>query len=257
MRADASGIPDRACYDTLRNLVSQRRSVRRFRSDCVPREIIGLVLDIARLSPSAANSQPWEFVVVEDEALRRDVARAAASLFSELRKRDQSFNWSISVQPFLTQAPVLIVVLGDRRMIEAYPSILRGGVLLRQSLAACIYGLQLAAESLGLASAWGTIQGGRPEAEIRQILGIPECFTVDHIVPVGYPDEEEVERAVALTPARERGVRRRPLADVVHWGTYDPDRIRSDDEASRFVWTDTVTRVLPYPAGRRDGPSGC
>ena len=230
-------------YETLLRLAANRRSIRRFSPAPVPRELVEKVLDVARLAPSAANSQPWEFVVVEDEEMRRKVARAAASLLSEARKRDPSFNWSVSVQPFLAQAPVLIVVLGDRRMLEAYPSVLRGNVLLRQSLANCVYGLQLAAASLGLATAWGTLQGGSPETDIRELLGIPEVLAVDHIVPLGYPDDVESARATALEPARMRASRRRPLDQIVHWGHYDASKVRSDEDAREFIWSETVTRV--------------
>ncbi len=235
--------PDHTDYETLRLIVERRRSTRRFKPDPVPREIIEQVIDVARLAPSAANSQPWEFVVVQDEDMRGKLARAAASLFSEARKRDASFNWSVSVQPFLGQAPVLIVVLGDRRLLEAYPSVLRGNVLLRQSLAICVYGLQLAAASLGLSTAWGTLQGGSPEAEIRNLLEIPECFTIDHIIPLGYADEVEGARAAALKPARERAPLRRDLGTVLHWDKYDTARARTDDAVREFIWSDTVTRV--------------
>ena len=230
-------------YERLRELVSKRRSVRRFRQDPVSRELVEKVLDIARLSPSAANSQPWEFVVVEDAETRRRIALAAASLFPEARKKDPTFEWGISVQPFLRQAPVLILVLGDRRMLPAYPNMLRGNVLLRQSLSNCSYGLQLAATSLGLATAWGTLQGGSPEVEIRELLGIPDVFTIDHIIPLGYADDEEGLRAAALRPARERASHRRSLADIVHWGSYDSSRRRSDEAVEEFIWSETVTRV--------------
>jgi len=236
-------LPDSLEYETLRRLVVERRSTRRFRPDAVSRELIEKVLDVARHSPSAANSQPWEFVVVEDGEVRRRIARVAASLFSKARTRDPSFNWSVSVQPFLGQAPVLIVVLGDRRMMEAYPSILRGNVLLRQSLANCVYGLQLAAASLGLATAWGTLQGGPPEAEIRGLLGIPDTFVIDHIVPLGYSDEKEGARAAALESARLRAPRRRELDSLVHWGRYDVSKARTDEDVRDFIWTETVTRV--------------
>ena len=230
-------------YERLRELVSARRSVRRFRQDPVPGELVAKVLDVARLSPSAANSQPWEFVVVDDAETRRRIALAAASIFRETRKKDPTFEWSVSVQPFLYQAPVLILVLGDRRMLAAYPNMLRGNVLLRQSLSNCSYGLQLAAASLGLATAWGTLQGGRPEVEIRELLGIPDVFTIDHIIPLGYADEEEGLRAMALQPARERAAHRRPLEAIVHWGRYDASMLRSDEAVEEFIWSETVTRV--------------
>jgi 5,6-dimethylbenzimidazole synthase len=230
-------------YDVLLRVTSSRRSVRRFLPDAVPWELVEAVLEVARHAPSAANSQPWEFVVIEDAAMRLRIARSAASLFGEGRKRDPSFEWGVSVQPFLAQAPVLIVVLGDKRMIPAYPGILRGNILLRQSLANCVYGLQLAAASLGLSSAWGTLQGGSPEHEIREMLGIPEWFTIDHIVPLGYADDETSRRAAALEPVRKRASRRRSLDRIVHRGRYDMSKARSDEEADQFLWSDTVTRV--------------
>jgi len=230
-------------YEGLRSLVAGRRSVRRFRPDPVSRDTVERILDVARLAPSAGNSQPWEFVVVTDAAMRSQVARAAASLFSAGRKRDPEFNWSVSVQPFLSQAPVLIVVLGDRRVMAAYPSILRGNILMRQSLSNCVLTLQLAAASLGLATAWGTLQRGSPEAEIRELLHIPDVFTIDHIVPVGYADEPECARAAALAPARARAANRRALEDIVHWDRYQTEKARSDEAVERFIWSETVTRV--------------
>lgn len=234
-------------YDVVLRVASSRRSVRRFLPDSVPWELIEAVIEVARHSPSAANSQPWEFVVVEYENMRIRIARSAASLFSEARKRDPSFEWSISVQPFLAQAPVLIVVLGDKRMIPAYPTVLRGNVLLRQSLSNCVYGLQLAAASLGLSTAWGTLQGGNPEREIRELLGIPEYFTIDHIVPLGYADEDAGRKATALEPARQRASRRRSFDQIVHRERYDLSKCRSDEAADEFVWSQTVTRVRREP----------
>jgi nitroreductase len=236
-----------ALYEGLLDVVKRRRSVRRFLPVPVPRVLIEKAIDVARLSPSAANSQPWEFVVVTDDDMRRRIARASASVFRDARKRDPTFEWSVSVQPFLYQAPVLIVLLGDKRMLSAYPSVLRGNILLRQSLAICAYGLQLAAASLGLGAAWGTLQGGSGEAEIRALLGVPEHFTIDHIVPLGYADEDEGARSAALQPARERARMRRPVGDIVHWEHYEVAKARSDEDADRFIWSDTVTRV------KRDG----
>lgn len=245
-----------ASYDVLLDIVGRRRSVRRFLPTPVPRSLVEKVIEVARLSPSAANSQPWEFIVVTDVDMKRRIARASASIFRDARRHDPTFQWSVSVQPFLYQAPVLIVVLGDKRMIPSYPSVLRGNVLLRQSLAICAYGLQLAAASLGLGSAWGTLQGGPGEAEIRALLGVPDCFTIDHIVPLGYADAIESSRAGALAPARERGPRRRPLEGVVHWERFEAEKARTDAEAECFIWTETVTRVARDEAGAPPTPDG-
>ena len=245
MRDTCSSVTDAVYpdYDVLLRIATSRRSLRRFSPSPVDWSLVEAVLEVARLSPSAANSQPWEFVVVEDADTRARISEAAASLFREGRSLDPSFEWSVSVQPFLSQAPVLILVLGDRRMMAAYPSILRGNVLLRQSLANCVYGLQLAAASLGLSTAWGTLQGGTPESEIRDLLRIPDYFTIDHIVPLGYADHVEGEKATALEPARQRGPLRRPLDEMVHRGSYEASKARSDAAAEQFVWDCTVTRV--------------
>ena len=54
-------------YDSLLELVKQRKSFRRFKTDPVPKETVEKILEVARFSPSAANSQPWEFIIVEDK----------------------------------------------------------------------------------------------------------------------------------------------------------------------------------------------
>ena len=64
-RISQSGTPS-SDYDSVLRVASSRRSVRRFRPDPVPWELVEAVLEVARQAPSAANSQPWEFVVVED-----------------------------------------------------------------------------------------------------------------------------------------------------------------------------------------------
>lgn len=54
-------------YSELLGLMKKRRSVRRFRSDPIPRDTVSKILDFAQLSPSVANCQPWEFVIVEEK----------------------------------------------------------------------------------------------------------------------------------------------------------------------------------------------
>ena len=53
-------------YDNLLKIIRRRYSVRRFRPDPVPDELIEKVLEAGRWAPSGANHQPWEFIVVRD-----------------------------------------------------------------------------------------------------------------------------------------------------------------------------------------------
>jgi nitroreductase len=230
-------------YDDFLELVKKRRSFRRFKSDAVPKEILEKVLEAARHSPSAGNSQPWEFIVVQDVATKKSITQSITSGYKKIRKADPTMYWAVAVQPHLSTAPVLIIVCGDRRLQQTYPAHLPGEVLLRQSLAISIYTLQLAAASFGLATAWATMQTESRETQIRKLLGIPEVYTVDHIVPLGYPDEERENTDEALRPVRERAPFRRELAEIVHYEHYDMAKFRSDEEIKEFIWSKTVTRI--------------
>jgi len=58
-------------YEAIR----MRQSIRRYRPDPVPDDVLNRVLDAMRLAPSAGNLQPWRFVVVRDAATREQLAR--------------------------------------------------------------------------------------------------------------------------------------------------------------------------------------
>ncbi len=233
-------------YESFLSLVADRRSCRRYKPDPVPGGVVEKILEAGRHAPSAGNSQPWEFVVVRDAEVKKRISRSIVSLYKEARRREPTFNFKVAVQPHLFTAPVLIVVCGDRRLQEAYPVLMRRNVLLRQSLAICAYAMQLAATSLGLATAWGTIQGGSPEMEVRRLLGIPDVYTVDHIMPLGYPDTERERRDRSLRLVRERASYRRALEEIIHYECYDRDKFRTDDKLEEFIWSKTVTRI-PSP----------
>ena len=203
------------------------------------------MLEAARLAPSAGNSQPWEFVVVQDAEVKKNITQSITSGYKELHKADPTMYWPVAVQPHLATAPVLIIVCGDRRLEVTYPVHLPREILLRQSLAITIYALQLAAESFGLATAWATMQTEARETQLRKLLGIPDVYTIDHIIPLGYPDEEKEKSSKALRPVRERAPFRRGLDEIVHYEQYDKRKFRSDKEIKEFIWSKTVTRIHP------------
>jgi len=60
-------------YESLLELVKNRRSFRRFKPDPIPKGIVEKVLDVARHVPSGGNAQPWEFVVVQDTKTKREM----------------------------------------------------------------------------------------------------------------------------------------------------------------------------------------
>lgn len=126
-------------------LLLSRRSTRVFEDKEVSDELIKRILDVARYAPSAKNSQPWEFVVVKDEEVRRKLASIHRYAYP------------------LQRAPVAIAVLCNPKLSpDSY---------LVDCANATIY-LMLAAHALGLGTVW--IQSLRNIKEINEILGAPE-----------------------------------------------------------------------------------
>ena len=163
-------------YEDFLGLVKTRKSVRRYKSEPVPDEVLEKILEAARHAPSAGNSQPWEFVVVKDPENRKKVSKGIALKIKEEVEKDPDIARGIAVQPFLYTAPVIITVCGDPRLQEAYPAWMDRYALMRQSLSNCIYTLQLAAACFGLATAWATIQSGPTQDAVKEILGIPDGY---------------------------------------------------------------------------------
>lgn len=230
-------------YNDLLSLVKKRRSFRRFTSEPVPREMVRQVLEVGRHVPSAGNAQPWEFLVVEDKKTNKDITMSITRDGARSLDKDPTMYVEVAVQPHLHTAPVLILVCGDPRLHQTFPVWLDGNILVRQSLAICIYAIQLAAESLGLATAWATIQGGTRETAIKELLGIPAGYTIDHIIPLGYADKEKERQTGPLAPVLERAPLRRDLDELVHYERYDMGKYRSDEELKKFIWSSSVTRI--------------
>src|SRR5882672_2966384 len=71
-------------YDMLLKLVKTRMSVRKFRTDPIPEDTINKILEVARWAMSGANSQPWEFVVVTDPEIKKQLRDAYSEYNTDL-----------------------------------------------------------------------------------------------------------------------------------------------------------------------------
>jgi nitroreductase len=139
------------------DVLKKRRSIRRYRDTPIPKESILKVLETARIAPSAGHRQPWHFIVVQDRGTREKLAGRS--------------NWA-------ADAPVLIVGLADS---EASPD------WCYNDLAIAFEHVVLTATDLGFGTCW-TGQTRR-DAEVREILGVPDRFKVIALTPIGVPDE--------------------------------------------------------------------
>lgn len=189
---------------TVREIIEQRRSIRKYKPDPIDKKIIKQLLESARLAPSSSNRQSWYFVVVEDKEVKEKIV-------------DASFN-----QRFLAEAPVVIICCGDprtqaeywRKLLElkniglnyldedTYHKLLEtdaseGKINLYQSITALVNvaiateHIVLQAEELGLGTCWVK----RFEADkIKEILKLPDYLMVVALLSVGYPDESPEAR---------------------------------------------------------------
>jgi nitroreductase len=170
--------PERPLLRTMR----QVRSVRSFRPDPVPEELLTEILEVARWTGSGSNSQPWTFVVVRDRATLGAIAAA-----------------SPNVRHVTGAAAVIVLVMdGEAPEIETFDE---GRVAER---------VLVAATALGLASAIGWIMPAGAPA-VSALLGVPEGRRARTLVSLGYPTEE------GSRPKSAPGTARRPLADMVRF----------------------------------------
>ena len=205
--------------------IYERRDVRaQFTAAPVPDELIGRILDAAHHAPSVGFMQPWDFIVIRDEKVRRAVRdnfaranREAAQMYSDQRRELYDH---LKLEGIL-RAPVNICVTCDR-------SRGRGHGLGKQSdtetdlysTVCAIENLWLAARAESLGVGWVSILDFR---DLKSLLRIPEQVTVVAYLCVGC-----VSDFAAQPDLERRGWEcREDLARLVHfdtWGSQDEDR---------------------------------
>jgi nitroreductase len=186
-------------------LFRTRRSVRRFRKESPPRDVIERLLEAAVTAPSASNKQPWRFLVVTSPALiaqmASDVREAVERIAQHIEPASQAaFRAYGDYFTRFERAPVVIVALhrpltvlsnladpdlppDDRARIAAME---RDSGLMGTAMA--LENLLLAAHALGLGASGMT--GALVAVDrLRVLLEVPESWQIAALVPLGYPDE--------------------------------------------------------------------
>ena len=62
-------------------VIQKRQSVRKYKKDPIPEKAFMRVLEAARLAPSGKNFQPWKFIIVKDQALKKKLASLCRTVF--------------------------------------------------------------------------------------------------------------------------------------------------------------------------------
>lgn len=171
--------------------IYSQRAIRRFRSEPVPEELIYKILDAAIRAPSAANRQPWRFLVVTDRTLKEQVASLYKRSWDEVYGGPSSgTTLSVGIRSsathlaeYMADVPVLIIACIGHDGSSS--NLARGS-----SIYPAIQNLMLAARGLDLGTVITTLHK-RYEAEVKGIFGIPEDVETAALIPVGYLAEDE------------------------------------------------------------------
>ena len=175
--------------------IQKRRSIRRYKAEAIPDDVLERLLNAMRLAPSGKNTQPWKFIVVRDKTVKSRVAEA--------------LNWrtpegKVVSQSWADGAPVIIVGCAFEKQAAvryykegevvtahwaAFEAELAHGPIDYES--AAFYDLTIALDHLTLAAAaegLGTCWiGGLNEGQLKEILAIPGDVRAPLAVVVGYP----------------------------------------------------------------------
>ncbi|MGI5895403.1 MAG: nitroreductase family protein [Oscillospiraceae bacterium] len=190
--------------------ILERRSIRKYKGDPIPRELVEAVLQAGILAPSSKNRQPWRFVVVSGaskqamlEAMETGLAREQTDAL--LPESGQHLDGARHTLEIMRQAPVTIFVvnpLGQALSCEWSAEQKVYEICNAQSVGAAVENMCLAATKLGLGSLW-ICDIYFAYQELCRYLGVEgELFAA---LALGYPDE--------APPARPR----KPLSEVVEW----------------------------------------
>jgi nitroreductase len=167
-------------------VVASQRACRAFSELAVSDDEVAQLLTAATYAPSAENKQPWEFVVVRDQARRAVIGEltkraweSAGRAFSEQRLSPKMLaDVDHGAMGGIAAAPVQIIVGADvQRGLEATVS---------SSIFPAVQNLLLAATAMGLGSALTTIATGY-RAELQELLALPDHVWPMAVVPIGRP----------------------------------------------------------------------
>lgn len=184
--------------------IRKRRSIRKYKKDSIPEEVILELLDAARLAPSGCNAQPWRFRVVKDIDTKLQLAQAAYN------------------QKFISEAPVVLVVcanikqyldksvsgihdlgkigavkneiaeiIEDRVGKLRYLKVREIGPLIAVNVAIAVEHIVLRALDFDLGTCWVRLFDWQ---KVKEIFNWDDDIYVVALLPIGYPDESPEQR---------------------------------------------------------------
>jgi nitroreductase len=187
---------------TFLELAGARRSIRKYKADKIDDAALMRILEAGRIAPSGNNSQPWRFIVVTDDAVKRNLYEVAGR------------------QPWIITAPVVVAVVADMRAKLAgefkgkfedkdigaddpqFQAVLVKAV--RDATIAADH-IVMAATDEGLGTCWIAMY---EQKDIRPVLKVPKHCHVVSIITIGFPDESPDKRP------------RKDISDIASWNEF-------------------------------------
>lgn len=187
--------------------IDTQRALRYIKPDPIPSEMLDRILLAASKAPSGGNNQPWEFVIIQDQDVKDQIAVYYKRAWDESyglskdpgRLGARSYSSAEHLASHIAEAPLWIIICVRH---NGSPETMGRGA----SVFPAVQNMLLAARALGLASVLTTFHT-RFEAEVRRILDLPENVQTVALLPFGFPEEGH-----GYGPTR-----RAPVDEVMHF----------------------------------------
>jgi nitroreductase len=187
--------------------INTTRAMRRLDPDrAVSDEDLLTLVEAATKAPSGGNSQPVRWLVVRDPELRKRLGEIYREAWRPVSELYQSADTAPDTDRILRSADHLGEHMGEAPAIIIPCSRAEPGQG-DSSVYGAVQNLCLAARALGLGTTLTTVHRRR-EAEVKEVLGIPDDVTTWAMIPVGHP------------LGRWGEAKRRPVRDITYWDTW-------------------------------------
>jgi 5,6-dimethylbenzimidazole synthase len=184
---------DEAFRARLRDLLVWRRDVRRFRRDLLPAGVVEGLIELACLAPSVGLSQPWRFVVVDDNSIRAAIRRNFAACNAQalaVQDSERSGLYARLKLAGLEEAPSHLAVFADRSTTQGH-GLGRHTMpeMIEYSAVTAVHTIWLAARAHGIGMGWVSILDPK---RIAELLQVPIEWKFIGYFCLGYPLLDEI-----------------------------------------------------------------
>ena len=159
------------------DMVRSRRSIRAYTGRDIKREDLELCVEAARYAPSACNSQPWKFIIVDDRRIKDAVAK-------------RSLSGLYAMNAFAEEAAAFIIIVSESTELPAWlGKKFRSTDFRRMDIGSACEHVVLQAQELGIGTC---ILGWFDEGRLKKLLSVPRSKKIELVIALGYPADTKL-----------------------------------------------------------------